>query len=400
MRRVLFVDDDANVLQGLQRGLRSMRDAWTMHFAASAEDALAILARENCDAVITDMRMPGMDGAALLSAVRERFPAMVRIILSGYSQEASVLRTIGVAHQYLAKPSTPRIIADVVSRALSLRDLLASARLRELLGEQRNLPTPPDIYFRLVNYMETADASANGVADIIAGDVAMTAELLRLTNSAYFALPSRITSPLQAVRVLGFEMLRGLILRIGIFRHFQGNPALAKAVESINEDSFRLSRLVRRIAKAERLDDRALEDAASAAALSSLGLLFLLDRMPAEVRTLRDALAAGEDPLQAEIRVFGATHYQLGAYLLGLWGFRDSVVEAVAFAGRPGDSGAVAFGPAAAVHAARVVMGPNPLHALEGLPEAGLLRLDENGLARMGKAERLAAWQAEAARER
>lgn len=399
-RAILFVDDDPNILQGLQRGLRGMRHDWRMHFVASAEEALAALDGDSFDAVVTDMRMPGMDGAALLTAVRERWPATIRIILSGYAQEASVLRTIGVAHQYLAKPSTPRIIADVINRALFLRDVLSSARLRELLGQQGNLPTPPDIFFQLVRYMEQADASATGVADIIAGDLAMTAELLRLTNSAYFSLPARVASPLQAVRVLGFEMIRALVLRIGIFRNLAGNPEVARLVGSINEDSFRLGRVTRRIAKAEALDDREIEDSVSAATLSSLGLLFLADRLPSEVRALRTRLLAGEDLLSAETQVFGATQFQVGAYLLALWGFRDGAVEAVAFAGRPGDSGTSLFGAAAAVHVARVVLGANPLYATAGKPEVGCLSLDAAGLERMGKSARLPVWQAEAAKEK
>lgn len=392
MRTIIFIDDDANVLDGLQRGLRRMRRQWNAHFFRSGAEALEFLETQTCDAVISDMRMPGMDGAALLTAIRDRFPATVRIVLSGYSEEASVLRTIGVAHRYLAKPADPQSIVDMVNRALGLRDVLGSARLRELLGDQRTLPTPPNLYFRLESYIGTAGASAGGVAKIIAEDLGMTAEVLRLANSGYFALASRVTSPLQAVRLLGFETLRALVLRIGIFRNFEGNALVARLMEALNRDSFLLARIARRIARFEGLEGDGVEEAGSAAMLSSLGLLFMLDRMPAGVDLLAMRLAEGEDLIEAEREIFGATHFQLAACLLALWGFRDSLVEAVAFAGQPGAVGLSRFSSASAVHVARVLAGPSPLHARAGDARAGCLALDP------ALADRLPLWRAEAAK--
>ena len=69
MRRVLFVDDEDNVLQGLRRMLRDMRRDWVMEFAASGEEGLRALEASHFDVVVSDMRMPGMDGAALLGVL-------------------------------------------------------------------------------------------------------------------------------------------------------------------------------------------------------------------------------------------------------------------------------------------------------------------------------------------
>ena len=80
---MVFVDDEPYVLQALGRLLRPMRAEWHMEFAPSAPAALEILARGPFDAVVTDMRMPGMDGAELLDEVKRRHPHVVRIVLSG-----------------------------------------------------------------------------------------------------------------------------------------------------------------------------------------------------------------------------------------------------------------------------------------------------------------------------
>lgn len=388
--RILFVDDDANLLAGLQRTLRGLGQEWDMRFVGGGRAALELLAVEPCDVIITDMRMPGMDGAQLLSEVRQLYPGMLRIVLSGYSAQESVMRTVGPAHQFLAKPCTPDAVVAVIRRGLELRRLLDSEALRGLVAGLKTLPTPSDTYFALTSYMNDPQASVSGVAEIIDRDLAMTANLLKLTNSAYFALPSRISSPLQAVRVLGFETVTALVLKVGIFRHFAGGDG--QLMEEVNRDSLTVARLARRLGKMERLQGHELEDAVCAGMLSSIGLLVLLDRMPGNSARVREAVAAGRDVLAAESEVFGATHLQLGAYLLGLWGFNKAVVEAVALSGSPGLVPAASLGPPGIVHLARVLAGPLP-------PYGSRLAVDPDFLTGPGAGGRMAAWTAEAEAE-
>ncbi len=396
MCRILFVDDDRNVLSGLQRLLRGMRNEWDMQFVESGAAALAAMAAQPFDVIVSDMRMPGMDGAELLSEVRRRHPGVLRIILSGYSEAESVMRTVGPAHQFLAKPCSDKTLVDVVRRALELQRMVDSAPLRALLAGIRNLPTPSDTYYALMKYIELPQASANGVAEIIGRDMAMTAELLKLTNSAYFTMPSRVTTPLQAVRILGFETLRALVLRIGIFRSFKGLEALGRLMDDLNHDSFRVARIAERIARIEGLDERRIEEAFCAGMLSPIGMLVLLDRLPAKFSRAKGAVATGEDPLDAELAAFGASHLQVGAYLLGVWGFNQAVVEAVAFSGRPGILQGDQFGVPAAVHVARVLAGPSPVYACaDAEREVGRMALDFSYLESLGKGDRLATWTAE-----
>jgi HD-like signal output (HDOD) protein len=398
--RILFVDDEPNILLGLQRMLRPMRVEWDMRFAGNAREALEMIEAEPFAAVISDMRMPGMDGAELLAEVRKRAPGVVRVILSGYTDAESVMRTVGSAHQFLAKPCSEQALVDVIRRAFALNRILEAKALRDLLAGLKSLPTPSDTYFAVVDYMRRPEASANGLADIIKRDVAMTAELLKLTNSAYFALSSHISSPLQAVRILGFEILGALVLRIGIFRSFQGLPEMGKLVEAINRDSFLVARIARRIAKQEGFDIRAQEDAYCAALLSAIGALVLLEHHPSDVARVKAEIVAGADPLDAESGVFGANQFHVGSYLLGLWGFNQPVVEAVAFLGRPSTAPLGVLDTAGIVHAARVLAGPSPIYApMEKDGNIGGLLLDKGYFETVGKIGRLASWAAEAQNE-
>src|SRR5262245_875610 len=99
MTRVLFVDDDTNILKGLERQLRPMRGEWEMSFAAGPREAIALFDKTPFDVVVSDMRMPEMTGTELLERIRDSHPAVARIVLSGHSKLESAVRSAGIAHQ-------------------------------------------------------------------------------------------------------------------------------------------------------------------------------------------------------------------------------------------------------------------------------------------------------------
>ena len=116
MRRVLFVDDETQVLDSLRDALRPRRHEWEMSFAASGDDALDRLEREVYDVIVSDMRMHGMDGATLLGLVERSQPGAVRIVLSGSAERDVVARAAAVAHRFLAKPCDVDELARLVER--------------------------------------------------------------------------------------------------------------------------------------------------------------------------------------------------------------------------------------------------------------------------------------------
>lgn len=101
---LLCVDDEASVLSALRRLLR--RDGYQVRMATSAAEGLQILAHEPIHLVISDMRMPGMDGAAFLKQVCVRWPATVRILLTGYASAEAMQAVIaaGGIHCCIDKP--------------------------------------------------------------------------------------------------------------------------------------------------------------------------------------------------------------------------------------------------------------------------------------------------------
>ncbi len=376
--RILFVDDEIRLLEGLKRMLRPMRLEWEMAFASSGKEALEILASSPFDVIVTDMRMPVMDGNQLLEAVKETHPEMVRIILSGYSDKEMILRSVQSAHQYIAKPCDAKSIHSAVARACALRALLKDESLIRLVSQIESLPSLPALYTEVMHEINSPDCSLQKVADIIARDVGMTAKILQLANSAFFGLHHHVNNPARAVSILGMDTIKALIMTIHIFSQFDRSIPPGLSMNDLWRHSMRSGVLAKTIAKVEGLDRTALEDAFMAGLLHDVGKLVLLANLSDRYATcFADARDTGRPLWKVEEEVLGTTHAQVGAYLMGLWGLPDPIVESIAFHHDPKRCLDRNFGTLTVVHVADAMdsMAPSP-QRLEALPALDLAYLE------------------------
>ena len=149
MRDILFVDDERELLDGLRARLYKHRRDWNMTFVLSGDEAIATLEKKPMDLIVSDVRMPGMDGGQLLTLVKERWPKTIRIIVSGYSDPVQAVRLTSLAHQYIAKPCDGRVLENIIERCFNLQDLLAQDTLRQMVGRIGKLPALPKTYGKL-----------------------------------------------------------------------------------------------------------------------------------------------------------------------------------------------------------------------------------------------------------
>ncbi len=361
--RVLFVDDERDVLTGIRRMLRRFRSQWTMAFAESGEEALKLMAESPIDVIVTDMRMPGMNGEQLLAEVKKRFPGTVRIVLSGYADRASIMRSVGLVHQYLAKPCDPDRLIAMVQRACSLQNVISQESLKQVIAQVSTLPSPSGVYQELLTELQSPDASIRRVGQLISEDVGMTAKLLQIVNSSFFGIPRRIETPSHAATLLGLDTLRPLVLSAGIFSQFVASDIDGYSVDRMLDHCHLVARNAHQIAVAYGKDSESAQAAMLAGMLHDVGHLLFMAYMPVPFGESLALARADQIPLwRAEISVFGASHFDVGAYLLSLWGFPSSVVEAVAFHRQPAKHMSNSFAPLTAVHVA---------HSLaEGLTDA------------------------------
>ncbi|MGB0697042.1 MAG: response regulator [Rhodospirillaceae bacterium] len=409
--QILFLDDDHKILDGLRRSLRRRRGVWDLLFFDKAAEALAHIRDHAVDVVVSDMRLPGHDGAAVLEEVRRRRPEAARIILSGYAEDDAVLRTVGPAHQYLAKPCEPAVLDAVIERALSLRRFLGTKELQGLASGLQALPSPPDVYTRLLAQLDNPRSAGRDFAAIIAEDPALTAQTLKVTNTAYFALPQQVDNLQHAVALLGVETLRALAMVNGYFHCFDGPPSQLRRVETLRDHSLAIGLGAHAIATAEATRNAKTNGTANAVAecarcagvLSQIGSLAMMVVWPERFAEALAMVEQGDAPnrVAAERAIYGAAHPEIGGYMLGLWGFTDPVVEAVAYHHEPAQSGRsqVTNAPLLPVHVAQSLMRQDCALPSEAALKAGAVPppertpgLDREWLAALGLEPRLPAW--------
>ena len=377
--KILFVDDEPRVLDGLRRMLRHMRNQWDMTFVTSAHDALQVLAQGHLDVIVSDMRMPQMDGLQLFEIVKHKYPQVVRIALSGETSKETTLRSVGPIHQYLQKPCSPEDLRNTIAHVCSLQGLLLNDNLQGLISELEALPCLPSLYTELIEALESDETSTRTVGQIISRDLGMTTKILQLVNSAFFGIPQHISSISQAVTLLGLETINALVLSVKVFSHFENIRTEAFSLANLWEHSLTVAQWSKTIADAQSGNPKATDGVAVAAMLHDVGKLVLASKMPDEYQqticlTEREQM----DICQAESNVIGTTHAEVGAYLLGLWGLDHPVVEAVAFHHRPSDATLDDHTLLSAVHIADALAQETQPHQTIDLAYAERLGLSAN----------------------
>jgi len=389
-KRVLFVDDEPRILDGIRRMMRPLHEEWDMRFANSGYEALEMLSQEDFDVIVSDMRMPGMSGAELLAKVQQLYPQMVRIVLSGAAQKDAIMRSVRLIHQYLAKPCDVDTLRSAVIRSTNLRDLLQSPKIKSVVSQTGSLPSLPTLYLELTQELKKPEASMKVIERIISQDLGMATKVLQLVNSAFFGVRRHVSSPGEAVRLLGLDTIETLVLSVQVFSQFDGVDSRGLSLQQVWEHSMLVGSCSKAIAAAEKAETMLVDNAFIGGLLHDVGKLIIASRFSKEYQEVMQRIESGAmSQWAAEKEVIGASHAEIGAYLLGLWGFSDPIVEAAAFHHHPTACVASVFSPLAAVHAANAVV-----HEIEqGDTDRPSEVVDTEYLQKLGLSDRLPLWR-------
>lgn len=389
-RNILFADDDPIMRELFSAVLLNESDRWDVTTVESGEAAIPLLAARNFDIVVSDMRMEGMDGVALLREVKRRSPRTARIILSGVVDQKQIAESLRETHQFIPKPFRPAMLKATLARIGGLDAYLQDDKIRDVVAQLDTLPSFPSLYFDIMKELDTADPSLEKVAAIVAKDPGMTVKLLQIVNAASLGLARRFTNPVEAVQQLGIAAVQSLALSAHVFTCFEGQKLKGFAINKLWDHGANTARIARRILEVERADLALAEDAYTAGMLHDIGKLMLANNLPEPFQRALDLTEQkGIRFLEAEQEVFGANHAGVGAYLLGLWGLPTTIVEAVAFHHQPGHSEAATLGPLTAVHVANVLeheLSPSKLAGCEP-------KFDLEYLKALGLTDRLEVWR-------
>lgn len=326
MKRILFVDDEPNVLQGLENSLFRYLDQWDMTFVDSGQAALSVMSQEPIDVIVTDVRMPGIDGAELLRLTHERFPNVIRIVLSGQT-ERKAAAALPVCFQFLSKPCSAATMRATLDRAGALLESLGDDRVRQSIMGVRGLPVQPHVRAQLNRVLADDNASLLDVGRIVEGDIALSARMLQVANTEFISDARRTSVVSVAVARLGWTIVRALVSPTEYSRELDSTVANLFSIEALNARASNVARMARALTEGELQK----QEAFLAGLLCDVGTLAMVASLPEQYsRVLREEKKSELSLHEVERENLGTSHAEIGANLLSLWGFSETVVEAVA----------------------------------------------------------------------
>jgi HD-like signal output (HDOD) protein/CheY-like chemotaxis protein len=388
-RQILLVGDDQPLWEEVQVLCETPGSTWRAELAPSGLEALALFAQRRFEAVIADVQLSDMNGVALLDDIMRWQPKAVRIVLSDMADTENTVKCIGRGHHHLLKPCDGATLWKALTQALAQQTWMPSETVQGLVAQMSRVPSPPGVYFQILDELQSPNASVERIGQFIASDPAITAKVLQLANSAVFGLQLQVIHPIEAVAYLGLETTKALVLLAHAFCSFDQLKLKGFSMESLWQHSILAGRFARQIIQIEDCGPEAAEQASAAGLLHDIGKVLFAANLPDR---FAKALALARDGkctlLEAENQVLGACHAELGAYLLGIWGLPRPIVEAVALHHQPSQLLSQPFGPVAAVHVANVF-------AREALPDpaAAPANLDLDYLRELGLEERVEEWR-------
>ncbi|MGD9364701.1 MAG: response regulator [Desulfobacteraceae bacterium] len=361
LKTILFVDEEKYFLNAIKRSLRNMRNEWHVLFASNPFEALQTADNVSVDVLVTGLLFCGQSGLDLLNEMRERHSQAVRIILSGHAGQDLLLKSVDLAHQFLAKTGDDNDLKAAITRAFMVKELLDHEPLRKAVTHINSLPSLPSIYTKLVEELKSEEASIQKVGGIIAEDLGLTTKMLKLVNSSFFGRPQNITDPAKAVSLLGLDLVQAIVLMSSTLDSFKGVKVKGFSIEGLWEHAMTTAALAKNISQNAGMDRKSAETAFMGGMLHDIGKLLIAAHLPEGFSEILQCMHSQKLSMnEAEMDVLGTTHAGIGGYLLGLWGLPCPIVEAAAFHHAPANQNGNGLSPLVIVHVADAFANAGP----------------------------------------
>jgi HD-like signal output (HDOD) protein len=341
--------------------------------------------------LVADCALAGPnEGVGLLDRIHAEYPRTIRILLAGAVDSEHRMADVQGSHLILPKPCDPGTLKNAIQRALSIDLWLANDKLRELVARMRTFPIVPSLYLEVINALKSPHTTTVEVGAIIAKDMAMMTKLLQVTNSACFGLPRKISDPVEAVGILGFETVKSMVITLKLISQYDKVKPVYFSIDRLWRHSTEVARASRRLALTQTEDAALAESAFTAGLMHDLGKLVLASNFDGQYSGAQELARRQSLPLwEVEKQIFGATHGEIGAYLLGLWGMPLDLVEAAALHHNPSRASAKGFTVLTAVHLANALV-----HEAKPDKEGFVApQVDEAWLAELGLSGQLPRWR-------
>lgn len=332
---ILLVDDEPKVINGLERNLSITEDGWDINVAYSGQEALELLDEEPVDIIVSDLRMPEMDGSQFLERAKVQCPNSIRFILSGYADQDLMLKATGVAHRYLTKPCDSQELIDAIRQVFETRSLMANEEIAHYVNDTGELHADNKALQQILDLTNDPESDLDELARLIESQPTVHASILHVANTAFFGAGGQVETVNEAMQTLGLEFLRSLaILELSKSR-LELPPDLMVLAETVLNHCVETSLFARQM---KPLLEKAnmLQTLTSLCLLHDLGKLVFLIHEKENYAELWKQSAAQKTPLwKLEQEAYGCDHAGIGAYLFDLWGLPEALIRGVAWHHKP-----------------------------------------------------------------
>ncbi|MCL2845245.1 MAG: response regulator [Chitinivibrionia bacterium] len=331
MNRLLFVDTSPKNLEAYKTLFAKKTSEWECRFADNLKAAFDEMSKVEFNMIVCDIKMPVLNGVSILDTVAQMYPHIIRVVLVPSLSADFPKHLVKYAHRVLVRPESCQKLEDTLIRIYELYKTIMRPQAIKYIEGIETIPSLPKVYSDLIAELESPSPSVKKAASLISADIGMSASILKMVNSAYFGLSQRITSPEFAVSLLGLDIVQGLVLTAHLFTSFSNAEAKLLHLEDIVDHCLITGFLAKEIAKHENLP-LANSDIYIAGILHDIGKLIFVSHSPKLYKQVIDAAQDKKIPFyDAEDEMFGATHAEVGAYLLGQWGLSETIVELIAY---------------------------------------------------------------------
>lgn len=354
--KILFVDDESRVRRSVKRILKEKMGGEKLYVAGSGKEALELIGKMSVDVVMSDMHMPEMSGAELLSEVKKFYPEVIRIIMSDYSEHKNIMKKAPSAHKFISKPIDSKLLKKTLMEAYNLRQMLGKNSVVNMFSDTDGVPEPPNVYKKLSEKMSEDNFSLKDIGDIIEEDMEVATDLIKLAHSEFFDLPVRITRIEHAVNYLGIDIIKNLILFASVFNSTDFSSEDIPNMSEVRDHSVKTGRIAGRIClERDKKDEETAEKAMIAGIVHDIGKILLAGKK--KKNSVSYDIPLWNMTRKQECDLFDLSHQEAGAYILRDWSVEDDIVEAVACHHNPSEASASSeFSVLTALHIAEAVV--------------------------------------------
>jgi len=296
--------------------------------------------------VISAQNTQEIQGDELLRYVTKHFPSAVRILVNDplVSDTISTDETVDV-HYRFNQPLNPEEILSTIERFAENKTAITKEAIIKTVAKVKTLPSPPKVYLQLNALLKTASNDVKKITEIIARDPALSAKVLQFANSARLNTGKPLTNIPTAITKMGVDALCCLVMTAELFSYDPKIPGFSLEKEQLH--SLSTAKLAASMVKPELKQEAML-----AGLLHNIGTLIMFEISPKRTKIFIKHRDATTNHLKLERKVFGVDHSHIGGYLLHLWSFPYSLIEAVILHHSPEKLRRKTFGIAQAVYTA------------------------------------------------